>query len=160
MTEKAAFTEAVVASCRDLGRARIVLRNLLGLSEVFADLAGLEVRDGWIHLVQENAHLHLDTTKLHAIRFHGSEETGEGRAISLCGERGCPLVVIVLDQLHDTDAAAQAACFERLRSEYGPVTRLVSAQDLFTSDAAAVASADGAKRTLDPTVAGTGTVWH
>jgi hypothetical protein len=157
MMEKAAFTETVVASCRDLGRARIVLRNMLGLSEVFADLVGLEVRDGWIHLVQENAHLHLDASRLHAIRFHGSEETGEGRAISLCGERGCPLVVVVLDQLHDTDAEVQAACFERLRSEYGPMSRLVSAPDLFASDAA---SADGAKQVRDPALAGSGTVWH
>jgi hypothetical protein len=160
MTEKAAFTEAVVASCRDLGRARIVLRNMLGLSEVFADLAGLEVRDGWIHLVQENAHLHLDAAKLHAVRFHGSDETGEGRAISLCGERGCPLVVVVLDQLRNADAEAQAALFERLRSEYGPITRLVSAQDLFASDAAVALSSDGAKATLDPAVAGSGTMWH
>jgi hypothetical protein len=160
MTEKAAFTEAVVASCRDLGRARIVLRNMLGLSEVFADLVKLEVRDGWIHLVQENAHLHLDLQKLHAIRFHGSEETGEGRAISLCGERGCPLVVVVLDQLHDGDAEAQVACFERLRTEYGPISRLVSAQDLFASDAVEAAPADDAKRKLDATVAGSGTMWH
>jgi hypothetical protein len=160
MMEKAAFTETVVASCRDLGRARIVLRNMLGLSEVFADLVGLEVRDGWIHLVQENAHLHLDASKLHAIRFHGSEESGEGRAISLCGERGCPLVVVVLDQLHDTDAEVQAACFERLRSEYGPMSRLVSAQDLFASDAAETAFADGAEQARDPELAGSGTVWH
>lgn len=160
MTEKAAFTETVVASCRELGKARIVLRNMLGLSELFADLAGLEVRDGWIHLVQEGAHLHLDAAKLHAIRFHGSEETGEGRAISLCGERGCPLVVVVLDQLRDADAEVQAELFERLRSEYGPISRLVSAQDLFTSDEALAASADGAKATLDPAVAGSGTVWH
>ena len=157
--EKAAFTEAVVASCRELGRARVVLRNALGLSEIFADLAGLELREGWIHLVQENAHLHLDATKLHAVRFHGRDETGESRAISLCGERGCPLVVVVLDQLRDGDAEAQAARFERLRTEYGPSTRLVNAQDLLLADAPAARSDDASVR-LDATVAGPGPIWH
>src|SRR5262245_57717274 len=114
MTEKAAFTEDMIAACRELGRARIVLRNGLGLSETFAELSRLQLADGWVHLVQEGAHLHLDVTRLHTVRFHGSEEAGENRAISLCGEQGCPLVVLMLDQARGTAATAQAMRFERM----------------------------------------------
>jgi hypothetical protein len=130
MMEKAAFTEDLVAACRDLGRARVVLRNALGLSETFTELSRLELGDGWIHLVQDGAHLHLDVTRLHAVRFHGDAATGESRAIALCGERGCPLLVVVLDQLQGSEAADQAARFESLRASYGPFTRLVSEQQL------------------------------
>jgi hypothetical protein len=158
MTEKAAFTEDLVADCRDLGRARIVLRNGLGVSETFTELSRLELADGWIHLVQEGAHLHLDVTRIHAVRFHDSRETRASLAISLCGERGCPLVVVVLDQLHGADAARQAATFERLRASYGAVSRLVSVQDLpggRTEDRAGTVETSTAEGVAPAT-----TLWH
>jgi hypothetical protein len=159
MTEKAAFTEELIDACRQLGRARIVLRNAVGLSETFAELSALALADGWIHLVQDGAHLPLDVTKLHAVRFHGAPETGESRAISLCGERGCPLVVMVLDQAHGHEAAAQADRFERLLTTYGPLSRLVSARDLPGGRSDTHASR-GAEENLAAAVADGATLWH
>lgn len=160
MIEKAAFVEDLIAACRELGRARIVLRNVLGLSEVFADLEKLELRDGWIHLVQEGAHLHLDVDRLHGVRFHQAAETGESRAISLCGERGCPLLVVVLDQTHGPAALAQTARFERLGEELGPFARLVSGQDLIGRPAGAGTDSDAANRGAERPMAGGSTLWH
>ena len=156
MAEKAAFIEDLIAACRELGQARVVLRNGLGLSETFSELSRLQLGDGWIHLVQEGAHLHLDVTRLHLVRFHCTDETGESRAISLCGEHGCPLVVMMLDQARGSAATAQATRFERLREVYGPVSRLLSAEEVpgGRSDARA---ADGSAPT---SVADGGALWH
>lgn len=158
MTEKAAFTEDLIAACRELGRARVVLRNGLGLSETFAELSGLQLADGWIHLVQEGAHLHLDVTRLRAVRFHCTDETGESRAISLCGEHGCPLVVMMLDQARGAAAAAQAMRFERLREIYGPVSRLLSAEDV--PGGRGDGRTSGADSGAPASVADGGTLWH
>lgn len=158
MVEKAAFVEDLIAACQELGRARIVLRNTLGLSELFADLEKLELRDGWIHLIQEGAHLHLDVERLHGVRFHSAAQTGESRAISLCGERGCPLLVIVLDQACGAAALAQTARFERLGEELGPFARLISGQELIGR--AGASDPDAPRRGPErPTNSGS-TLWH
>ena len=79
--------------------------------------------------------------------------------ISLCGERGCPLVVLVLDQTQGAEAIAQANRFERLREAYGPLARLVSAEQLPPGRPDAHASV-GAEGTPLAAVADGGTLWH
>ena len=75
-------------------------------------------------------------------------------------ERGCPLLLVVLDQTHGPAALAQAARFERLGEELGPFARLVSGQDLIGRPAGAGSDAEPAQRGPERPMAGGSTLWH
>src|SRR5690606_12526853 len=119
---RAAYTEALLRSCRGLGRVRLVVRNPVGLAEVFADLSSLDVSAGWANVVQPGAHVHLTPRAFGAVAFRAvSGDVGHvAPAIWLYGSEGCPLVMIVLDQASGRLAAEQAGVYEKLKREFGP----------------------------------------
>jgi hypothetical protein len=128
-----AFTEEMLAACRGLGRARVVLRNPVGVVEVFADLAALELRDGWAHLCTEPFHVHLHCHAIAEVHFR-SQAAGEGasasRAVWFADKRGVPLLLLVLDQAQGEEAAEQARVFDGLLGEHGPSRPLMSLDEL------------------------------
>lgn len=128
MANRAAFTESFLRSCRCLGRVRLVLRNAVGLSEVFADLERLEVAHGWANLVLPGAHMHLTPRAFGAAAFRmvSGERGRNAPAIWLYGAEGCPLAMIILDQTSGEAMEEQAALYGDLRREFGPFFHLIS----------------------------------
>lgn len=103
------YIEDLVEEMRFLGQARIILRNGLGASELFADLADLQVRDGWIHLVNKKFHLHLCCADIARVRFcERHQYAHEAPTISFLGDQGGPSIVLTFDQLSGAEAQEQA----------------------------------------------------
>ncbi|HEY8517673.1 MAG TPA: ChuX/HutX family heme-like substrate-binding protein [Candidatus Binatia bacterium] len=128
MDEVVAFTEEMLAACRALGRARVVLRNPVGVVEVFADLGTLELRDGWAHLCTEPFHLHLHCHSIAEVHFRvpDGEGASASRAVWFADKNGAPLLLIVLDQAKGDRATEQARVFDALRAQHGPSRPLMS----------------------------------
>jgi hypothetical protein len=114
-----AFTEDVLAECRALGRARIVLRNQAGVAEAFADLAHLALEGEWLDLCLEHVHLHVEHRRIARVRFLSLDETSAAPALWFCSESGCPVMLVVLDQATGDEAVLQAMRFTALRSRLG-----------------------------------------
>jgi len=134
MTEEAvAFTEDLLRACRALGKARVVMRNPVGVVEVFGDLASLEIRDGWAHLCTEPFHLHLHCHAIAQVNFRDpqpGEGASGGRSIWFGDKRGVPLLLLVLDQARGAGAADQARVFDELLDAHGPTRTLMSMDEL------------------------------
>ena len=111
--------EAIFTALRGLGPARIIVRNALGATEVFADLAALRVEGGWVHLVHPVVHLHLNCSDIDVARFRPSLSCQEGApVISFVGQDGQPSVVVVFDRLKGAAAESQAREFHQLAALY------------------------------------------
>lgn len=133
-----AFTEEVLRACGALGRVRVVLRNPVGVVEVFADLGALELRDGWAHLCSEPYHVHLHCHTIAEVCFREPEPGAEGseaRALWFAARSGAPLLLLVLDQVRGAQAAEQARAFDELRRRHGPRRALLSRDELPPRDA-------------------------
>lgn len=130
MSNRAALTETFLEACRRLGPVRVVHRNGVGLSEIFADLGQLEVCSEWANLVLEHAHLHLTPKSFGAVAFRPvkNENGASAPAIWLYGAEGCPLLLFVLDQAKGEAAREQLGAYLQLRHEYGPFMHLMSRQ--------------------------------
>ena len=127
--EAVVFTEDLLRACQALGKARVVMRNPVGVIEVFGDLANLELRDGWAHLCTEPFHLHLHCHAIAEIHFRdpgtNAEETA-ARSVWFADRSGAPLLLIILDQTSGTKAAEQARVFGALHREHGSSRPLMS----------------------------------
>ena len=128
MEEAVAFTEEMLRACRTLGPARVVLRNPVGVVEVFADLDRLELRDGWAHLCAEPFHVHLHCHAIAQVSFREPDdaEGGQGRALWFGDRRGVPLLLVILDRAHGEAAGEQARAFDDLRARHGVTRALIS----------------------------------
>ena len=128
-----AFTEDLLHACKALGKARLVMRNPLGVVEVFGDLAAIELRDGWAHLCTEPVHLHLHCHAIAEVNFRDAA-AGEGahasRAVWFADRNGVPLLLLVLDQARGAGAAEQARVFGALRRTHGPTRALMSLDEV------------------------------
>jgi hypothetical protein len=137
MEETVAFTEDLLRACRALGKARVVMRNPVGVVEVFGDLDALDVRDGWAHLCTEPFHLHLHCHAIAQVNFRDSQASesesthgASGRSIWFGDKHGVPLLLLVLDQARGASAAEQARVFEELLGAHGPTRALMSVDEL------------------------------
>lgn len=132
MEESVAFTEDLLRACRALGRARVVMRNPVGVVEVFADLDRLELRDGWAHLCTEPFHVHLHCHAIAQVSFRAPGEGDDAAARSLWfGDRnGVPLLLLILDHARGDERAAQARVFDGLRAHHGTTRALMSVDEL------------------------------
>lgn len=133
MTEETvAFTEDLLRACRELGKARVVMRNPVGVVEVFGDLGALDIRDGWAHLCTAPYHLHLHCHAIAQVNFRDTDEEGKsaGRSVWFGDRNGVPLLLLVLDQAHGAGAAEQARVFGELREAHGPTRALMSVDEL------------------------------
>lgn len=133
MEETVAFTEDLLRECKALGRARVVMRNPVGVVEVFADLGTLELRDGWAHLCSEPFHLHLHCHAIAQVSFRdvrSSESGSQGRAVWFGDQRGVPLLLLILDVARGADATEQARVFDDLHATHGPTRSLMSLDEL------------------------------
>jgi hypothetical protein len=132
MEEAVAFTEDLLRACRELGKARVVMRNPVGVVEVFGDLGALEIRDGWAHLCTEPFHLHLHCHAIAQVNFRDTDAEGAsvGRSVWFGDRNGVPLLLLVLDRARGTDAAEQARVFDELRDAHGPTRSLMSVDEL------------------------------
>lgn len=130
--ERTSYTEEALAACRALGRARVVLRNALGLSEAFVDLAELELRDGWAHLCTEAVHVHLVVSAIAELRIEAGicGPHTSGPAVWFSASSGVPLLLIVLDQTNGPARHEQKQAFAQLLATYGARRALVSAGDV------------------------------
>lgn len=130
---QAVLTEEFVAACRELGRARVIVRNSLGLAEGFVDLRDIAIEDGWLNLCCDRFHIHLVTSAICAVRLNDAVPNEAGRparSISFFGGGGCALVVIALDQTTGEDEALQDALFDELRTRFGRSCALVAGEEL------------------------------
>jgi len=128
-----AFTEEMLRACKELGRARVVMRNPVGVVEVFADLADLELRDGWAHLCTEPFHVHLHCHAIAEVHFRapdGVEAASAARSVWFGDKNGVPLLLLVLDVAKGAGAAEQAHAFDALHRLHGPTRALVSRDEL------------------------------
>ena len=133
MEETVAFTEDLLRACKELGRARVVMRNPVGVVEVFADLGTLELRDGWAHLCAEPFHLHLHCHAIVQVSFRDArsgEGTSQGRAVWFGDQRGVPLLLLILDLAKGADANDQARVFDELHAAHGSTRALMSVDEL------------------------------
>jgi hypothetical protein len=130
MEEAVAFTEDLLRACRAFGRARVVMRNPVGVVEVFADLGAIELRDGWAHLCTEPFHLHLHCHAIAQVNFRDGDENGAGRSVWFGDRHGVPLLLLVLDQARGAGAAEQDRVFGELRDAHGPTRALISIDEL------------------------------
>lgn len=140
MEETVAFTEDLLRACRALGKARVVMRNPVGVVEVFSDLDALDVRDGWAHLCTEPFHLHLHCHAIAQVNFRdpqaesesasASDHGASGRSIWFGDKHGVPLLLLVLDQARGASAAEQARVFGELLQAHGPTRALMSVDEL------------------------------
>lgn len=137
MEETVAFTEDLLRACRALGKARVVMRNPVGVVEVFSDLDALDVRDGWAHLCTEPFHLHLHCHAIAQVNFRDQQATesesahaSSGRSIWFGDKHGVPLLLLVLDQTRGANAAEQARVFGELFEAHGPTRSLMSVDEL------------------------------
>src|SRR6185369_5613447 len=126
------FTEDVLGACRDLGRARVVLRNPVGIAEVFANLASLELRNGWAHLCLGAVHVHAEVEAIAGVRFVAAGEACScaGPAVWFASRSGSPLLLLVLDQTRGIDQVEQTRAFDALRSRFGHASSLVSSGEV------------------------------
>lgn len=127
--ERVSFTEEVLGACRELGRARVVLRNPVGIAEAFADLEALELRDGWAHLCEGAAHVHAQVEAIAGVRFVGTDDaacTCAGPAVWFASRSGSPLLMFVLDQTRGVEQLEQVRAFDTLRARFGDARALVS----------------------------------
>lgn len=134
MEQSVAFTEDLLRACRALGRARVVMRNPVGVVEVFADLDRLELRDGWAHLCTEPFHVHLHCHAIAQVSFREPDETAaEGsacRSLWFGDRNGVPLLLVILDRARGDEAAAQTRVFDGLRARHGATRALMSVDEL------------------------------
>ena len=132
MEEAVAFTEELLRSCRTLGLARVVLRNPVGVVEVFADLDRLELRDGWAHLCAEPFHVHLHCHAIVRVSFREPDDAdgSESRALWFADRHGVPLLLLILDRARGEAAVAQARAFDGLRARHGATRALISVDEL------------------------------
>jgi len=130
--ESVSFTEEVLGACRDLGRARVVLRNPVGIAEVFANLANIELRNGWAHLCLGAVHVHAEVEAIAGVRFVAAGEACScaGPAVWFASRTGSPLLLFVLDQTQGIEQLEQARAFDSLRARFGDVRALVSSGEL------------------------------
>ena len=128
MSNQAMFTETLLDACRTLGPVRVVLRNGVGVAELFTDLANLEIRGPWANLVSQGSHLHFSPETLGSVAFRTieSEKGDPAPAIWLYGSGGCPLLLFVLDQTRGIEAQEQRATYRELQRSYGPFMHLIS----------------------------------
>jgi hypothetical protein len=131
------FTEEVLEACRGLGRARVVLRNPVGVAEAFVDLVRLELHDGWANLCVDAVHVHAQVQAIGGVRFvePGATCGCKSPAIWFAGQSGSPLLLLVLDQTAGEERILQERAFERLRELYGDARALVSSADVPARDA-------------------------
>ncbi|MDC0292277.1 hypothetical protein OAL29_00065 [Candidatus Binatia bacterium] len=121
------YIEDLVEEMRFLGQARIILRNALGASELFADLADLQVRDGWIHIVNKKFHIHLSCADIARVRFcERHQYAHEAPTISFLADQGGPSVVLTFDQLAGAEAQEQANEVRGIARRHEDETHLVS----------------------------------
>jgi len=132
MEEAVAFTEDLLQACRALGPARVVMRNPVGVVEVFADLARLELRDGWAHLCTEPFHVHLHCHAIAQVSFREPTDAvcGQHRALWFGDRRGVPLLLLILDRARGEAATEQARIFDDLRARHGATRALISVDEL------------------------------
>lgn len=131
MEEAVAFTEDLLRACGALGSARVVMRNPVGVVEVFADLGTIELRDGWAHLCSEPFHLHLHCHAIAQVTFRDGDGSGaSGRAVWFGDKHGVPLLLLILDRARGEAAVEQAQVFDRLRAQHGPTCTLMSIDEL------------------------------
>ena len=124
------YIEDLVEEMRLLGQARVIMRNAMGASELFADLADVQVRDGWIHLVNEHFHLHLCCADIARVRFcERHRYAHEAPTISFLGQQGSPSVVLTFDQLKGDQAQEQANDVRMIARRHEGETHLVSEQN-------------------------------
>ena len=137
MEEAVAFTEEMLRACRTLGPARVVLRNPVGVVEVFADLDRLELRDGWAHLCAEPFHVHLHCHAIAQVSFREPDdaEGGRSRALWFGDRRGVPLLLLILDRARGEAAVEQARVFDDLRARHGATRALISVDAMPSSPA-------------------------
>ena len=130
--ESVSFTEDILEECRGLRKARVVLRNPLGLAELFVDLASLEMRGGWANVCLDDVHLHAEISAIAGVRFldGGSGCQCAGPAIWFAARNGSPLLLIVLDQVKGAERVEQERAFARLRDSYGAARALVSTAEV------------------------------
>ena len=133
MEETVAFTEDLLRACKALGRARVVMRNPVGVVEVFADLGTIELRDGWAHLCSEPFHLHLHCHAIAQVSFRDAqagEGGSQGRAVWFGDQRGVPLLLLILDVARGADANDQHRVFDEMLAAHGPTRSLMSVDEL------------------------------
>lgn len=132
MEESVAFTEDLLRSCRTLGQARVVMRNPVGVVEVFVDLERLELRDGWAHLCTEPFHVHLHCHAIAKVAFReaGEEEGAAARSLWFGDRNGVPLLLLILDRARGEELASQARIFDALRAHHGASRALMSIDEL------------------------------
>jgi len=124
------YIEDLVEEMKFLGRARVIMRNSLGASELFADLGEVQVRDGWIHLVNQKFHLHLCCADIARVRFcERHAYAREAPTISFLGDHGGPSVVLTFDQLSGVEAEEQAREVRAIARRHEGETHLVSAEN-------------------------------
>ncbi len=133
MEHTISLTEQLLGACRELGKARVILRNSFGLAEGFGELSELEIRDGWLHFCRESFHLHVQCHTLTSVHFN---ECRDGKhntpaySISFCDLAGVALLVFALDQTRGTEILHQARHFRHLRDKFGPIRLLMSEQGI------------------------------
>lgn len=134
MEQAVAFTEDLLRACKALGRARVVMRNPVGVVEVFADLDRLELRDGWAHLCADPYHLHLHCHAIARVSFREPDDAEEGdstcRSLWFGDRNGVPLLLLILDRTRGEEAAAQTRVFDGLRARHGATRALMSLDEL------------------------------
>jgi putative heme degradation protein len=132
MEQSVAFTEDLLQACRALGQARVVMRNPVGVVEVFTDLDRIELRDGWAHLCAEPFHVHLHCHAIAQVSFREPDEDAASASRSLWfGDRnGVPLLLVILDRARGEQAAEQARVFDDLRAHHGATRALMSVDEL------------------------------
>jgi putative heme degradation protein len=132
LEEAVALTEEMLRACRTLGPARVVLRNPVGVVDVFADLDRLELRDGWAHLCAEPFHVHLHCHAIAQVSFRepADGQEGHGRALWFGDRRGVPLLLLILDRARGEVAVEQARVFDELRARHGATRAMVSVDAL------------------------------
>lgn len=124
------YIEDLVEEMKFLGRARVIMRNSLGASELFADLEEVQVRDGWIHLVNRKFHLHLCCADIARVRFcERHAYARDAPTISFLGDHGGPSVVLTFDQLSGVEAEQQAREVRAIARRHAAETHLVSAEN-------------------------------
>ncbi len=130
--QESSYVEEVFSACRALGRARVVLRNAVGLTEAFLDLEQLELHDGWAHLCTDAVHVHLVLRAIAEVHIDaGTSYPGcVGPSVWFAARSGAPLLLITLDRQRGSVRHEQKRAFATLLATYGARRALVSADDM------------------------------